>query len=96
MENDLYRVDFADAITPCFCMGDICSGNPATYIEKNTPSFRQISWIKCQSYFAGEGDINLQLTVKVYNINEGKNLDTETIAKATGLTPEEVVNLTNK
>lgn len=52
--------------------------------------------LKLSDNFAGEGDINLQLTVKVYNINEGKNLDTETIAKATGLTPEEVVNLTNK
>lgn len=31
--------------------------------------------LKLSDNFAGEGDINLQLTVKVYNINEGKNLE---------------------
>ena len=29
--------------------------------------------LKLSDNFAGEGDINLQLTVKVYNINEGRN-----------------------
>ncbi len=31
------------------------------------------SELKLSDNFAGEGDINLQLTVKVYNINEGRN-----------------------